>query len=132
MSVIKNKRSVSGVQFLDTARELQIFTMRTCSKFPKHYNPFLNWPIIQQSVNVHNLVKKGNSIFPSNLGEYELRRQQFVMALAELQAMVSQINIAYDTFPVEDKKIEKWMELISKETALIKSVIKSDKEKNKF
>ena len=132
MSVIKNKRSLSGVQFLDTARELQIFTMRICSKFPKHYNPFLNWPIIQQSVNVHNFVKKGNSIFPTNQMEYELRRQQFVLAGAELQAMISQINIAYDTFPIEEKKHKEWMELINKEIALIKNVIKADKERYKF
>lgn len=131
MSVIKSKRSVSGVQFLDTARELQMFTMRTCVKFPKRYTFFITNSIVQCAVNIHGFVKKGNSIFPSNAHDVQLRHEQFVMANAELQNLISQIGIAYDTFPIVDKTIKQWMELIEKEISLIKNVIKKDKERFK-
>lgn len=132
MSVIKSKRSVSGVQFLDTAKELQIFTMRTCSKFPKHYNPILNWKIIDKAVAVYDYVVEGNAIFPSNEKEYEWRREHFISAGKTLRSLIAQINIAYETFPIADKTITKWMELINREIALIKNVIKADKERYKF
>ena len=35
MSVLKSKRGESAVQFLETARELEIYTIKQCAKFPK-------------------------------------------------------------------------------------------------
>ena len=131
MSVIKSKRSVSGVQFLDTARELQVFTTRTCVKFPKRYTFFITNNIVQCAVKVYGCVKRGNSIFPSSTDDAKLRHEQFVMAYAELQNLISQINVAYDTFPIADKTMIQWMELIKTEMALIKNVIKKDKERFK-
>lgn len=132
MSVIKNKRGLSGVQFLDTARELQIFTTRKCVKFPKRYTFFITSSIVQCAINIHSYVKKGNSIFPSNADDAKLRREQFTLAIAELQNLISQINVAYEMFPVADKTMMQWMELIQKEISLVKNVIKKDKEKYKF
>ena len=132
MPVIKNKRGISGVQFLDTARELQIFTTRKCVKFPKRYTFFITSSIVQCAINIHSYVKKGNSIFPSNADDAKLRREQFIQAGIELQNLISQINVAYEMFPVPDKTMKQWMELIQKEIALVKSVIKKDKEKYKF
>ena len=77
-------------------------------------------------------MKKGNSIFPSNADDAKLRREHFIRAGAELQNLISQINVAYDMFPVSDKIMKQWMELIQKEIALIKNVIKKDKERYKF
>lgn len=132
MSVIKNKRSVSGVQFLDTAKELQTYTIRACVKFPKRYFFVISNDINQSAMKIHAFVKRGNSIFPSNADDARLRHEQFVLAVAELQNLISQINVAYDIFPIEDKKIIKWMELIKTEISLVKSVIKKDKERYKF
>lgn len=132
MSVIKNKRSVSGVQFLDTAKELQTYTIRTCVKFPKRYFFIISNNIIQSATKIHAFVKRGNSIFPTNADDTRLRHEQFVLAVAELQNLISQINIAYDTFPIKENKIVKWMELIKTEITLVKSVIKKDKERYKF
>lgn len=132
MSVIKSKRGLSGVQFLDTARELHLFTLRTCAKFPKRYTFFITNNIVQCAINIHSYVKKGNSIFPSNADDAKLRREHFIRAGAELQNLISQINVAYDMFPVSDKIMKQWMELIQKEIALIKNVIKKDKERYKF
>ena len=132
MSVKKNLRGLSGVQFLDTALELQTYTIRTCVKFPKRYTFYISNNIVQSATNIHAFVKRGNSIFPTNADDARLRHEQFVFAVAELQNLISQINIAYDTFPIKENKIVKWMELIKTEITLVKSVIKKDKERYKF
>ena len=49
MSVVKTRRGESSAQFLDTARELEIFTLQQCLKFPKRMTFFLAQPIVQLS-----------------------------------------------------------------------------------
>ena len=41
VSVIKSKRSQSSAQFLETAQQIQIYTLRQCVKFPKRYTILL-------------------------------------------------------------------------------------------
>lgn len=40
MSVHKHDRHESQLQFIETARQLEIFTLRNCVKFPKRYTFF--------------------------------------------------------------------------------------------
>lgn len=37
MAVLASKRGESAVQFLDTAREIELYTLRYAVKFPKRY-----------------------------------------------------------------------------------------------
>lgn len=132
MSVIKSKRRTSGVQFLDTARELDLYTMKTCIKFiPKRYTFYLAQPTALIASNIHSCVKRGNSIFPATARDYEMRREQFIMAEAELQNLISKINIIYELFPLPDNVIIKWHEFVDKEITLIKNLIKKDEERFK-
>ena len=129
MSVIKSKRGVSGVQFLDTARDLHIFTMRTCVKFPKRYTFFITNKIVETASNIHTCVKRGNSIFPSNANDVRLRREEFLTASVEIQSLISQINVAYEIFPIADKTMLRWLDLINKEMSLVKNVLKKRRRK---
>ena len=132
MSVLKSKRRVSGVQFLETARDLHLFTMQTCIKFvPKRYTFYLSQPAIMTAYNIHACVKRGNSIFPTTKRDYEMRREQFIMAVAELQNLVSQINIIYEMFPMPDNVSTKLLGLIDSELNLVKGAIKKDEERYK-
>ena len=49
MAVLKSNRNESQLQFLDTARELGIFTLRNCVKFPKRYTFFITTEIVRLS-----------------------------------------------------------------------------------
>lgn len=134
MSVIKSKRSTSSAQFLDTARDLHIYTLKTCTnqkRFPKKYTFFITQDIVKTASNIHTLVKKGNSIFPSCVRDVEMRREYFVQASAELQSLISQIGVAYETFPIRDKTMTTWLGKIHEEIKLLKSVIKADEERYK-
>lgn len=47
MSVYKSKRSESSMQFVDTAKKLEAFTLSCCMKAPKRYTFFLTSRIMQ-------------------------------------------------------------------------------------
>ena len=131
MSVIKSKRGPSSAQFLETALQIQIFTLRQCVKFPKRYRILFTQYLTESATHACALVKKGNSIFPSNKHEAQLRRDCFLEAYAELQSLISQITTAYEMFPVEESVIVEWMRLIQQELGLLKSLMKSDKQRYK-
>lgn len=134
MPVLKSKRCESKMQFVDTARELEIYTLRYAVKFPKRYTFFITTEIVRLAQSVYNEVKSANSIFPTNAHEAELRRDCLIRANNSLQCLISQLDIAKDVFcsEVEDKVWVRWMNLIIEESKLISAVKKSDSERFTF
>ena len=131
MSVIRSARSVSEVQFLHTARELQIYTIQKCVGFPKRYTFYASQPLAAVATRIYEDVKRGNSIYPANQHEVQLRRDYFLQALAELQNLISQVEVAYELFRFDANIMEHWMELVDTEMKLVKALLKSDKSRYK-
>ena len=131
MSVIRSARSVSEVQFLHTARELQIYTVQKCVGFPKRYTFYVSQPLAAVATRIYEDVKRGNSIYPANQHEVQLRRDYFLQAVAELQNLISQVEVAYELFRFDANIMEHWMELVDTEMKLIKALLKSDKSRYK-
>lgn len=133
MGVLKKDRGLSSVQFIDTARELEVLTLKNCLKFPKRYTFFITTEIVRLSQSVYNNVKSANSIYPTNQIEAQMRRDYFTKANCDLQALISQLGIAKEIITTEMKAtiwIE-WMNLIEEEAKLISAVKKNDKERFK-
>lgn len=126
MAVLKSNRNESQLQFLDTARDLEIFTLRNCVKFPKRYTFFITTEIVRLSQSVFNNVKAANSIFPSGELEVQLRRDYLTKANCDLQCLISQLDVAKEMFGEEVKSNTwcSWMDLIEKEAKLISAVKK--------
>lgn len=131
MSVVKSKRGESNMEFLYTARLLQIYSIRKCVGFPKRYTFYVSQPIANAAVRIYENVKRGNSIYPANHHEAQMRRDYFIQAFAELQSMVSQIEAAAELFDIEPKTMEYWMGMVEKELRLIRSVMNRDRERYK-
>lgn len=131
MSVVKSNRSASDLQFLYTARELQIYSIKKCVGFPKRYTFYVSQPLANIATRIHEDVKKGNSIYPTNQHEAQIRIDCFLKAKAELNNMVSQIEVAKEIFDIEPEAIKHWMGLISSEIKLVSAVIKSDRGRYK-
>ena len=135
MSVPKPQRSVSDMEFLRTARELQIFTIHKCKNFPKRYSFYISIPLANASTRVYENVKRGNSIYPSiengrfNAHEVQMRRDFFLQANAELYSMVSQIEVAEEMFGLDKEIIHQWIKLVDREITLVKGVMDSDKKR---
>lgn len=129
MSVPKPQRSVSDMEFIRTARELQIFTIRKCKRFPKRYSFYVSIPLANASTRVYENVKRGNSIYPTNAHEVQMRRDCFLQANAELYSIVSQIEVAEEMFGLDREIIHQWIQLVEREINLVKGVMDADKKR---
>lgn len=131
MSVIKSKRSESEMEFIHTARQLQIHTIKKCTGFPKRYTFYVSQPLAACATRIHEYVKCANSIYPTNQQDAQIRREYLIRANAELNSMVSQLEIANELFGIEGNKMQFWMDLVDKEIRLVKGTMKKDKERYK-
>lgn len=131
MSVVKSKRGESGMEFLYTARAIQIYTIKKCAAFPKRYTFYLSQPIAACATRIHQYAKMANCIYPLNAHEAQLRRDFLIRANAELNSLVSQIEVAHEVFGLEANVVQYWMELVEREIRLIKGTMKKDRERYK-
>ena len=132
MSVIKSERQKSPMEFLKNAKDLEVFTLRKCvNAIPKRYTFYLGQHIASLATEIYSTVKKANSIYPTNQHEAQMRRDLFLSAYGSCQALVSQVELAYDIIRFDSDVLHEWAKLISDEMLLIKGVIKSDRDKYK-
>ena len=131
MSVIKSKRSTSEMEFLYNARQLQIHTIKKVANFPKRYTFYVSQPIAACATRIHECVKCANSIYPLNQHEVQMRRDYFLRANAELNNLVSQIEVANELFGIDMDALKYWMNMVELEIRLVKAVMKSDRERYK-
>ena len=85
MSVYKSKRSESSMQFVDTAKKLEAFTLSCCMKAPKRYTFFLTSRIMQLASDVHEHATAANNIWPTNQHEAQMRRDELTRANIAVQ-----------------------------------------------
>lgn len=129
--VPKHMRNESSVEFLDIARKLEKETIEMCVRFPKRYTFYVSQPLANTATRIHFLVKAGNSVYPQTAEDVATRRSYFVKAYAELQGMVSKVELAKELFPVAEKRLVILMGYIDKEAQLIKGILKSDRKRYK-
>lgn len=91
MSQIKSKRKTSSAQFLETALQIQITTLRRVAKFPKRFTYLLSVHLTDAAARGFEQVKKANSIYPKNQHEAQIRRDCLIKAYAEYQHLISQV-----------------------------------------
>ena len=131
LSVIKSKRAESDMEFIHTARELQIYTIQKCDNFPKRYTFYISQPISEAATRIHQYAKMANSIYPLNAHEAQIRRDYLIRANAELNSLVSQIEVAHELFGLEQNVMKYWMDIVEREIRLIKGTMKKDRERYK-
>ena len=131
MSVVRSKRGESDMEFVHTARELQIYTIKKCISFPKRYTFYISQPISEEATHIHQLVKMANSIYPLNAHEAQMRRDYLLRANAELNSLISQIEVAHELFGLEHNVMKFWMDIVDREIRLVKGTLKKDRERYK-
>lgn len=131
MSVIRSQRAESEMEFIYTARELQKYTIQKCVGFPKRYTFYVSQPIANSATRIHQYVKMANSVYPTNAHEVQIRRDYLIKANAELNSLVSQIEVAHELFGLEPNVMKYWMDIVEKEIRLVKGTMKKDKERYK-
>ncbi|MBQ7930063.1 MAG: hypothetical protein IKY16_06600 [Bacteroidales bacterium] len=131
MSVVKSERTQSTMEFLDNAHKLYIYTVQQCVNFPKRYTFYVSTEIAAVAGDILVSLKSGNSIYPRNAHEAQVRRDWFMKAYTQVQSLISLINAAHEMFGISGKTMQRWMEMISIEANLIKGVLEADKKRFK-
>ena len=125
-SVHRNERDDSDMQFVQTARDLQIYVLKTVRHFPKSYTFYLGLPLAESARKIHSCVKRANSINPTNQHEAQMRIDQLLYARAEIHNMIAQVEVAAEVMTEKFNKKE-WMSYLYAEIPLVNGVIKSDR-----
>lgn len=138
MSVVKSMRGESSMQFIETARRLELHAFSVCTKAPKRYMPFLTTRIMELASTVHDEVRAANNTFPVNQHEVQQRRDHLTTANNALQNLSPKLTLLYDTIlqnpekcPWVDNAMREFGEYIAEEAQLISKVKKADRERYK-
>lgn len=138
MSVIKAMRGESSMQFVETARRLELHAFSVCTKAPKRYGPLLTNRIFELASTVHEEVRAANNIYPVNKHEAQMRRDHLTNANIALQNLSPKLTLLYDAIlqnpekcPWIDHAMKEFGEYIVDEAQLISKVKKSDNERFK-
>lgn len=119
------------MEFLATARKLQIYTIQKCVNFPKRYTFYVSQPLANAATRVYEYVKCANSIYPLNQHEAQLRRDCFIKANAELNSIASQLEVAQELFGIDMETLMYWADMVNTEIKLVKAVMKNDRDRYK-
>ena len=84
------------MQFVDTAKKLEAFTLSCCMKAPKRYTFFLTSRIMQLASAVHEHAAAANNIWPTNRHEAQMRRDELTRANIALQNLDPKLQLLYE------------------------------------
>lgn len=130
---------------VDTAIKLYKKVVEVCAKMPKRYTYLLLQDVLQLAGRVMDNAKGANSVFPTNQHEVQIRRDYWIHARANLQALSTRIDRFMEvpgtlnyhdektgrTKGVTLKELEDVADLIISEMALITSALEDEKKRFK-
>ena len=132
MSVLKNKRSESQLEFYHTATliraELTRFVMND-KVVPKRWRPVFTFPMTEKVIRLVDYITAANTIYPQNRREAEMRRDYQTQAIITVEQILQLLQFMLTTLPVDPDKFQPVTELLIKEATLLRGWRKSD---NKF
>ena len=114
MSVIKAMRGESSMQFIETARRLELHAFSVCTKAPKRYAPLLTNRIFELASTVHEEVRAANNIYPHNQHEAQMRRDHLINANIALQNLSPKLTLLYDAILQNPEKSPRFGKLTTR------------------
>lgn len=130
MSVLARNRSTSAMEFLNTAHELEKFTIEACHRenvIPKRYRLSKGKDLMESAKIVNNNVIYANSVFPKTKAEYQRRIKFQKRAIMEIQIMLKDLRLLSEILPISDSVLEKWTGYLINEEGYIKAWMQSDR-----
>ena len=151
MSVLKEKRTTSKAEFVNTANQIYVETIAFLTRLSTRYARLLAEPVAKLAGEVMDNAEKGNKIFPSDDQRKQLRKAHLLEALASLSALDVRLTHCYllmiqnpqgcfttqsgKTVPPSeaesklDKMAQSLGELIDKEETLLRNTLESDRKR---
>ena len=95
MSVLKQKRTTSKAEFVNTANQIYIETLNFLTRLSARYARLVAEPTAKLAGEVKDFCEKANSIFPSDAQRVNLRTAHLLEARASLMALDSRLTDCY-------------------------------------
>lgn len=147
MSVLKNKRDVSKVEFINTAFNLYIEVLNFTTRLSARYSRTLGNDTACLAFQVFENAEKGNAYYPNTPDRIAMRKKHFEAARASLKALDASLGICYRVMNLNpggcftdskgksissseaikrlDNMAQRLGDMIDKEEALLVGIIKS-------
>lgn len=137
MSVLKNNRTKSELEFYHTAtvirNELTKFVMNE-KNIPKRWRPIFTFPMVEKVIALIDNIVAANSIYPVDKHEVMMRRDYQTQAIIIVEQILQLLQFLLSTLEINPDKLQPVVELLIKESSLLRGWRKSDnaKFKDKF
>ena len=150
MGTVVRFRNQSGIQYIDTLRQLADHTVFYTSKLPKTVTFTLKNPLCQYALDACCNAVRGNAVFVQSDKDYELRRSYLMAAYSCLDSLEELLHVAairyYHSISNKEKEDDEskdgdekpesfpwreWGRLIFEARNLLKQVMKSDSTRHK-
>lgn len=95
MSVLKQKRTTSKAELVNTANQIYIETLNFLTRLSARYSRLVAEPTAKLAGEVKDFCEKANSIFPSDVQRVNLRTAHLLEARASLMALDSRLTDCY-------------------------------------
>lgn len=134
MSVPEGKRTESKLEVQTKARELAKYTTDICGNekvFPKRDRWCIANRIVNVALTIMEEVDTANDIYVSTKVDFELRRTSQTIALSHTARLLGLMQLAYEKYNIEDKRIRHWTKLVVDVRELVKKWRQSDSDRYK-
>lgn len=88
MSVLKQKRTTSKAEFINTANQIYVETLNFLTRLSARYSRLIAEPVAKLAGEIVDHAEKANSIFPSDPQRVEMRKAHLIEARASLMALL--------------------------------------------
>ena len=96
MSVLKQKRTTSKAEFINTANQIYVETLNFLTRLSARYSRLIAEPVAKLAGEIIDHAEKANSIFPSDNQRIEIRKAHLLEARASLMALDVRLTLCYD------------------------------------
>ena len=130
MSVHKNQRNVSSLEFYVKASQLRTMVIRFMmneKRIPKRYRFVFTMPTIDiMHKMMHNIVA-ANTIYPTNEAELAERKRLQTAAIASIEEFYQMLQCIIEVLPENLESFKRVLDIANEEIKLIKAWKKSSK-----
>lgn len=132
MSVIKANRKEGKLTVIVKARELCSYTVQICKNeknFPKRERWILTQPIVNEALGIFTCLRRANAVAVDTPEDYKYRRSQQIQAYSMCEALLTLIEIAYQSLNLGSDRAEYWTGLVVDLEEYLKRWIRSDSKR---
>lgn len=134
MSVLKNKRSESTIEFYHNATVIRAEITRYVMNekhVPKRWRPVFTFPMIEKLIAMMDNIVAANTIFPTCKEDVKLRASYQQQAIICVEQIFEQMQYMIQTLKLYEESLQPIVEMLQREMQLLRGWNRSDKERYK-